>query len=201
MPPARPSVPPAGGAKPPQNPSGARPRASGTWSAPAGSKVNEAYQDLLQEIVEKKKIQAEIRRRPPKKKKGPVIKAVLAVILPPCAAAVWILQPFANVVEPSGPPPDEREAWQMALTDAALQIRDWHDSTGFFPPDLQNAGVALDGVAYRVTGPDEFVLERTTAGGPVAVYMNGQTVGLGTPPLPLPAVDTTPLPPTPGALQ
>lgn len=165
-------------------------------------KVTAAYQDLLQEIAEKKKQQAEIRRRPPKKRKSAVVKAVLAVILPPIAAALWIFNPFALTVTPSGPPPDERGAWLAAMRDAALQIRDWADSTGRLPPDLANAGVTLGGVVYQVTGPEEFTLQGYITEGPVAVYMRGQVLGYGAPPAPPPpAFDSTYFPSDPGALR
>jgi hypothetical protein len=154
-------------------------------------KVTAAYQDLLQEIAEKKKQQAEVRKRPPKKKTSAVIKATLAVVLPPIAAALWIFNPFALQVTPSGPPPDEQGAWIAAMRDAALQIRDWADSTGELPPDLANAGVTLPGLNYQATGPNEFILTSVTIEGPIVVYMRGATFGVGSPPPPpAPIVDS-----------
>ena len=79
----------------------------------------------MQEIVEKKKKAAEVRARPPKRKKGPIIKAVLAVILPPLVALLWIFNPFANGVPVTPRPPDEMGAWREALIQAALTVKEW----------------------------------------------------------------------------
>lgn len=191
-PPPRPSKPPApkaGGAQPPAK--GAAPaRPSSAQKAPT-DKVAAAYQDLLQEIVEKKKKAAEVRSRP-QKRRGPIWKGVLAVVLPPIAAAVWIFDPFAPPPPAPPRPPDERGAWQMALTDAALEIRAWRDSVGGFPIDLPAAGVLLQGVTYERTGPEAFRLQTFTADGLVAVWMDGKTLGLGTAPPPPPSTELLP---------
>ena len=185
-PPPRPSKPPApkaGGASASSKP-GAAPARPSSAQKEQPDKVAAAYQDLLKEIVEKKKKAAEERRRP-KKKQAPFYKAVLAVILPPIAAVAWIFNPFA--LPPPAPPrpPDERGAWQMALTDAALQIREWRDSTGHLPKDLAMAGILLQGVSYDTLGPETFRLQTYTADGVVAVWMEGEAMGYGrTPPRP-----------------
>jgi hypothetical protein len=205
-PPPKPSKPlPRGSTATPAAKPGVKPVPGKAPAArPTGSadKVTAAYQDLLQEIAEKKKQQAEVRKRPPKKKASAVIKATLAVVLPPIAAALWIFNPFALSVTPSGPPPDERGAWIAAMRDAALQVRDWADSTGALPPDLANAGVTLAGLHYQATGTDEFILTTVTIEGPIGVYMRGATFGIGTPPpLPVPQPDSVYFPPDPAALQ
>ncbi len=107
-----------------------KPGAQTTGAQPAGDRVSAAYQDLLQEIVQKKKQAAEIRRRPAKKKKGPVVKAAFAVILPPIVATVGIFQPFA--APPPAPTrlPDELAGWRTTVLDAAAAIKDFRDSTG-----------------------------------------------------------------------
>jgi len=171
-------------------------------SSTSADKVTAAYQDLLQEIAEKKKQQAAVRKRPPKKKASAVMKAVFAVVLPPIAAAVWIFNPFALKVTPSGPPPDERGAWTAAMRDAALVIHDWADSAGRLPPDLANAGVTLTGLHYQATGPNEFTLSTVTTEGPITVYMRGAVFGYGSPP-PIPAApaDSNYFPPDPAAIQ
>ena len=157
----------------------AKPAARTTGAQPGGDKVNAAYQDLLKEIVEKKQRAAEVRRRPPQKRIGPVIKAVLAVILPPIVAAVWIFDPFAPAPAPAPRVPDERSAWQTTLIDAALAIRDWRDSAGVFPVDLEAADIFLRGVTFTVNGPDEFALQTFTSEGVVTVWMDGPTLGIG----------------------
>ncbi|HTK57044.1 MAG TPA: hypothetical protein VL295_09465 [Gemmatimonadales bacterium] len=192
-PPSRPSKPPApkaGGAPTPAKP-GAAPARPSTAQKGQPDKVAAAYQDLLAEIVEKKKKAAEVRSRP-KKKRHPVWKGVLAVVLPPVAAAVWILDPFAPAIPPNPRPPDERGAWQMALTDAALQIRAWRDSAGRFPADLATARVPLQGVTYEKIGDEAFRLQTFTADGLVAVWMDGTTLGLGTAPPPPPSTELVP---------
>lgn len=173
----------------------AKPGARVTGTQPAGDKVTAAYQDLLQEIVEKKQKSAEIRRRPPKRPKGPIVKAVLAVILPPIAAALWIFNPF----EPGPPPapriPDDAATWRAALIDAAQAIREWRDSAGGFPIDLPSADIALKGVTFDVTGPEQFTLQTFTSEGIVTVWMDDTILGVGprptAPPIP-PAVSPTP---------
>ena len=191
-PPSRPSKPPAprpGGASAPAKPGAAAARPSSAQRPPT-DKVAAAYQDLLQEIVDKKK-QAAQQRELAKRKKRSVWKPVLAVVLPPIAAAVWIFQPFAPPPPAPPRPPDERDAWRMALTDAAMQIREWRDSAGGFPADLATAGVLLQGVTYERLGPESFRLQTYTADGLVAVWMEGQAMGYGTQP---------PLPPSPDSL-
>jgi hypothetical protein len=133
----------------------------------------------LKEIVDKKKKAAEIRRLPPKKKKGPVIKAALAVILPPIVAAIWIFNPFAGPPPTSPRPPDEMGAWRATLIETALTIREWRDSAGGFPVDLPAAGITLPGVTFEVTGPEEFSLRTFTSEGTVTVWMVGEQVGVG----------------------
>lgn len=190
-PPSRPSKPPApkaGGASTPAKPGVASAR-PGAAQKGAPDKVAAAYQDLLKEIVEKKQKAAEERRRP-KKKKTPVFKAVLAVVLPPIAAAAWIFNPFAPPPPEPPRPPDQRGAWQMALTDAALQIREWRDSAGRLPADLATAGVLLQGVTYDTLGPETFRLQTFTADGMVAVWMEGNAMGYGTAPPPPPNPDS-----------
>lgn len=189
-PPSRPSKPP----QPPAKGSGA-PGASGAagrptgarpaTSAPAtGDKVAAAYQDLLQEIVDKKKKQAEVRARP-KRKKGPIIKAALAVILPPIVALFWIFNPFANAAPVTPRPPDEMGAWREALIQAALTIKEWRDSAGGLPVDLDAAGVHLQGVTFEVQGADQFTLKTFTTEGVVMVWMDHDQLGVGPKPLPI----------------
>jgi hypothetical protein len=186
--PSKPPVPKTGGATPPAKPGAATARSN---SAQKGQpdKVAAAYQDLLQEIVEKRKKAAEERRRP-KKKRPPIFKAVLAVVLPPIAAATWIWNPFVPPIPPNPRPPDERGAWQMALTEAALQIREWRDSAGILPASLANAGVLLQGVTYETLGPESFRLQTFTGDGLVAVWMEGEALGYGTQPPPPPNPDS-----------
>ena len=152
-------------------------------------KVAAAYQDLLQEIVEKKKKEVQ-QRQQMKRKKTPIWKPVLAVVLPPIAAAVWIFQPFAPPPPAPPRPPDQRGAWQMALTDAALQIREWRDSAGAFPADLPTAGVLLQGVTYDRLGAEAFRLQTYTGEGLVSVWMDGTAMGYGTAPPPPPNPDS-----------
>lgn len=201
-PPPRPPKPPAPRAtgsapapKPAPRGTGATPAARPSGAVPAtGDKVAAAYQDLLQEIVEKKKKAAEVRNLPPKRKKGPVVKAVLAVILPPLAAAVWIFNPFGGPPPSSPRPPDDLGAWRTALIDAALAVREWRDSAGGFPVDLAAAGIDLAGVSYEVTGPEQFDLKTFTTEGVVLVWMDGTRIGVGPKPAP---VDSTVAPPVP----
>lgn len=174
----------------------AKPTARTTGAQPSGDKVTAAYQDLLQEIVEKKKKSAEIRKRPPKRRKGPIVKAILAVILPPIAAALWIFNPF----EPGPPPPpripDDAATWRAALIDAAERIHEWRDSAGGFPIDLASADIPLTGVTFDVTGPDQFVLQTFTSEGIVSVWMDDTILGVGPRPAPIqvapPAAPVTP---------
>ena len=190
-PPSRPSKPPApkaGGASTPGKP-GAAPARPSTAQKPPVDKVTAAYQDLLQEIVEKKK-KAVLERERAKRKKPPVWKPILAVVLPPIAAAVWIFQPFASPPPSTPPPPDEPGAWRMALTDAALRIREWRDSAGAFPADLPTAGVLVEGVTYDRLGPEVFRLQALTGTGVVAVWMDGDAIGYGTEPPPPPNPDS-----------
>ena len=146
----------------------------------------------MQEIVEKKKKAAEVRARPPKRKKGPIIKAVLAVILPPLVALLWIFNPFANGVPVTPRPPDEMGAWREALIQAALTVKEWRDSAGGLPVDLDAADVHLPGVIFDVEGPDAFPLKTFTTEGVVLVWMDHDQLGVG----PKPAgVDSTAAPP------
>lgn len=192
---SKPGVKPTPGVKSVPGKGPARPSTS-------SDKVTAAYQDLLQEIVDKKKQQAEVRKRPPKKKASTAMKAMLAVVLPPIAAALWIFNPFALQVTPSGPPPDERGAWIAAMRDAALIIHDWADSVGRLPPDLANAGITLTGLHYQATGADEFTLSSVTTEGPITVYMRGGVFGYGSPPaIPAAIADTNYFPPDPGAIR
>jgi hypothetical protein len=156
-----------------------KPGARATGSQPALSSVEAAYQDLLQEIVEKKKKTAEIRNRPKPRKKGPVIKAALAVILPPVVAILWIFNPFDPGPAPSPRIPDDMATWRAALIDAAQTIHEWRDSAGGFPVDLATADVPLKGVTFNVTGPDQFTLQTFTTEGIVTVWMDGDTLGVG----------------------
>ena len=163
----------------------AKPAPRTTGAQPIGDTVSAAYQDLLQEIVEKKKKSALIRKLPPKRKKGPIVRAILAVILPPIAAALWIFNPF----EPGAPPPpripDDAATWRAALIDAAQTIREWRDSAGGFPIDLASADIPLTGVTFDVTGPEQFRLQTFTSEGIVTVWMDDTTLGVGTPPVPV----------------
>ena len=134
-----------------------------------------------------------MRKLPPKRKKGPIVKAILAVVLPPIVAAVWIFNPFAGPPPKSPRPPDDLGAWRAALVDAALAIREWRDSAGGFPVDLPAAGIDLAGVSYEVTGPEQFDLKTFTTEGVVLVWMDGTRIGVGPKP---PPVDTT-APPAP----
>lgn len=152
-----------------------------------GDKVAAAYQDLLQEIVDKKKKAAEARARP-KRKRGPVIKAALAVILPPMVALLWIFNPFANGVPVTPRPPDEMGAWREALIQAALTIKEWRDSAGGLPVDLEAADVHLPGVTFDVEGPEAFTLKTFTSEGVVMVWMDHDQLGVGPKP---PPVDST----------
>lgn len=188
----------APGDRPPPRPSKTPPpRASSAVpkpQAPGGSKVEEAYRDLLNEIAEKKKVAAEIKKRPPKKKPKAVMKAVLAVALPPIAAALWIFNPFGN--RHAGPSriPDESLSWQNALVDAALTVRDWKDSAGAFPVDLAAAEVSLKGVTFTVDGDDAFTLQTFTTEGVVTVWMVGEQLGVGPKPAVLPPAPIEQLP-------
>jgi hypothetical protein len=168
---------------------GARPDARPTGSQAATDSVEAAYQDLLQEIVEKKKKSVEVRKRPKPKKKGPIIKAALAVVLPPLVALLWIFNPF----DPGPPPPphipDDVATWRAALIDAAQTIHEWRDSAGGFPVDLAAADVPLKGVTFDVTGPDQFTLQTFTSEGIVVVWMDGNTLGVG------PRIASAPPPP------
>lgn len=181
--PPRPPAPRASVATP------AKPAARTSGAQPAGDKVAAAYQDLLQEIIDKKQKSAEIRRRPPKRRKGPLVKAVLAVILPPLAAALWIFNPF----EPGPPPapriPDDAATWRATLIDAAEAIKEWRDSAGGFPIDLASADIPLKGVTFEVTGPEQFTLQTFTSEGIVTVWMDDTILGVGPRPV---AAETPP---------
>ncbi|MEO6067877.1 MAG: hypothetical protein ABJB33_00345 [Gemmatimonadota bacterium] len=160
-----------------------KPGARTTGSQAGEDKVSAAYQDLLQEIVEKRKQAAEIKRRPAKKKKGPVVKAALAVILSPIVAAVWIFQPFAPPpIEPVRPP-DDVGAWQTALLGGAQRIMDWRDSAGLLPRSLEEAGVPLPGASYEATGESTFVIRGFAGDRPVAIYGDGHRLGIGAAPV------------------
>lgn len=192
----------APGDRPPPRPSKAPPpRASSAVPKPqqgGGSKVEEAYRDLLNEIAEKKKAAAEIKKRPPKKKPKTVLKAVMAVVLPPVAAALWIFNPFGNRHAEPSRIPDESLSWQNALVDAALTIREWKDSAGAFPIDLAAADVSLKGVTFTVDGDDSFTLQTFTTEGIVTVWMEGEQLGVGPKPAALPPAPTEqPLPEAP----
>lgn len=199
-PPPRPPKPPpprATGAAPPPKPApratGAQPAARPSGTVPAkGDKVAEAYQDLLQEIVDKKQKAAAIRRLPPKRKKGPIIKAVAAVVLPPIVALLWIFNPFAGPPPRTPRPPDDMGAWRATLVESALRVREWRDSAGGFPVDLKAAGVDLPGISFDVTGPEQFELKTFTTEGVVLVWMDGERIGVGPKPFP---VDSTIPPP------
>ena len=182
--------------RPPQRPSKApAPRASSAVpGAPAprpseaqasGDKVAAAYQDLLKEIVEKKKQAAEIRKRPPKRRPKAIFRAVLAVILPPIVAAVWIFNPFAPPPPTSPRIPDDLQTWQTTLIDAALAGREWRDSAGVFPIDLAAADIPLSGVTFTVTGAEDFRLQTFTTEGVVTVWMSDTILGIGPPPVPV----------------
>lgn len=185
-PPPRPSkpLPPRGsGAAPAPKPAG---RPSGTVPPP-GDKVAAAYQDLLQEIVEKKKKQAEIRSRPKPKKKSQALKAVLAVVLPPIVAAIWIFKPFDPDLSTPILPENEQGAWRMALVDAALVIQDWRDSAGRLPKDLAEAELELPGVQFASDAPERFTLTVIAEELPLTVWVDGDRLGHGRiPPLPVP---------------
>jgi hypothetical protein len=156
---------------------------------PPGDKVAAAYQDLLQEIVQKKKKEAEVRSRPKPKKKSHVAKAVLAVVLPPIVAAVWIFKPFATDISTPILPQDEQGAWRMALVDAALTIQDWRDSAGRLPRNLAEAEVDLPGVDFQSDGPERFTLVTIAEHTPVMVWMDGPRLGHGRIPPPPPPVN------------
>lgn len=142
----------------------------------------EAYQDLLKEIVEKKKLEAEIRARPPKPKTGTVAKAWAAVILPPIAALVWIFNPFAPGPEPLPPMRDDIATYQTALLGAALAIKDWRDSTGHLPVDLAAAGMPEAGFSYQVDGENAFTLRSYSQQGIAQVWVSGDSIGYGSRP-------------------
>lgn len=180
--------------KPGIRPTGKQPAARTTGAQPAGDKVTAAYQDLLKEIVEKKQKAAEIRRRPPKKKKGPIFKAGLAVILPPIVAAVWIFQPFADREPVATRVPDDAAVWRTTLIDAANTIKDFRDSAGAFPADLESASLLLAGVTYSIEGPEQFTLQTFTTEGLVKVWMSGDTLGFGNRPAPPLPAEAVPIP-------
>jgi hypothetical protein len=185
-PPPRPSkpLPPRGSGVAPAPKPAARP--SGTVP-PAGDKVAAAYQDLLQEIVEKKKKQAEIRNRPKPKKKSHVLKAVLAVVLPPIVAAIWIFQPFAPDLSTPILPGNDQAAWLMTLDDAAFTILEWRDSAGRLPRDLAEAEIELPNVEYVVDTLGRFTLSTIVADEPVMIWTDGVQLGRGRlPPPPQP---------------
>jgi hypothetical protein len=149
--------------------------------------VAAAYQDLLQEIVEKKKKAAEVRSRPKPKPKSHMVKAVLAVVLPPIVAALWIFKPFAPDLSTPILPADEQGEWRMALVDAALTIQDWRDSAGRLPRDLAEAGIDLPGVELHTDAPERFTLTAIAEHTPVTVWVDGARLGHGRiPPLPPP---------------
>jgi hypothetical protein len=50
--------------------------------------------------------------------------------------------------------------------------------------------VLLQGVTYELIGPEAFRLQTYTADGPVAVWMDGATIGYGTAPPPPPNPDS-----------
>ena len=194
--PPKPQPPRASGVTPSPKPEsrapGAKPAARPSGTVPAkGDKVAEAYQDLLQEIVEKKKKAAEVKKSPRKRKKGPIAKAVLAVLLPPLVAVMWIFNPFAPPPPTTPRPPDEMGAWRQALIQAALRVHDWRDSAGGLPVDLEAAGIHLQGVTYEVSGSDAFLLKTFTTEGVVTVWMDHGALGVGPKPAP---VDSTALP-------
>ncbi|HET7041377.1 MAG TPA: hypothetical protein VFI13_05145, partial [Gemmatimonadales bacterium] len=111
-------------------------------------------------------------------------------------AALWIFNPFAAAPPHSPRPPDDMGAWRAALIDAALTIREWRDSAGGFPVDLPAAGIDLQGVAFEVTGPEQFDLKTFTTEGVVFVWMDGERLGVGPRAAP---VDSTAPAPLPGA--
>jgi hypothetical protein len=149
----------------------------------SGDKVTEAYQDLLKEIVDKKKATVEAaKRRPKKRPKGALLKATLAVILPPVVAAIWIFKPFDPA--PPGPvrPPDEAVVWQTTLLSAARRVADWRDSAGYLPLKLEATGVLLPGVTYEVSSDSAFVLRSFAEDRTVSVYVDGALFGIDAPP-------------------
>ena len=160
---------------------GGRPAASKAGSS--GDKVTEAYQDLLKEIVDKKKASVEAaKRRPKKRPKGAILKATLAVILPPAVAAVWIFKPFAPPPPAPVRPPDEAAVWQTTLLSAARRVADWRDSAGYLPLKLEATGVILPGVTYEVSSDSAFVLRSFAEDRTVSVYVDGALFGIDVPP-------------------
>ena len=171
-----------------------KPGARTTGAQPAGDKVSAAYQDLLQEIVEKKKQAAVVRKLPKKKGKGGLVRAVLAVLLPPIVAAVWIFKPFAPPpIEPVRPS-DDAGAWQTALLGAARQVVAWRDSVGALPDSLLEVGVVLPGASYQATGDSSFSIRSYAEDRTVSVFVDGHIFGMNGPPVTAP-------PPAPAVFQ
>ena len=171
----------------------AKPAARTTGAQPSGDKVTAAYQDLLQEIAEKKKTSATIRKNRPKKKaKGAVLRAVLAVLLPPIVAAVWIFKPFAPPPPAPVRPPDEASSWQTALLGAAQLVVAWRDSVGVLPNSLAEAGVTLPGADYTPTGDSTFAIRSYAEDRTVAVFVIGHLFGMDSPPIIAPPPATLP---------
>ena len=142
-----------------------------------------AYQDLLLEIAEKKKLSVEAaKRRPKKKAKGAVLKATLAILLPPIVAAVWIFQPFAPPPVQTLHQPDDVGVWRTTLLAAARRVADWRDSAGYLPLKLEATGVTLAGVSYDVTSDSAFVLRSFVEDRTIAVYVDGHLYSPDTPP-------------------
>lgn len=149
----------------------------------AGDQVTAAYQDLLQEIATKKKVAAEAaKRRPKKRPKGALVRATLAVVLPPLVAAVWIFQPFAPPPVAPVRQPDEVGVWRTTLLAAARRVADWRDSAGYLPLDLAATGVVLAGVSYEVSDDSSFVLRSFVEDRTVAVFVDGHLYGIDAPP-------------------
>lgn len=177
-------------AKPAPRPSTAKPSpTAGSKSAPkkpvaAGDKVTAAYQDLLLEIADKKKRDAaELKRRPKKRDKGAIVRATLAVILPPIVAIIWIFQPFAPPPPAPIRPPDDPEVWQAALLGVARRVSAWRDSTGYLPAKIEGAGVDLPGISYDVMSESTFVLRSFAQDRAVAVFVDGHRFGVNAPPV------------------
>ena len=175
----------------PANPA-ARPTGA-TGAKPGGDKVAAAYQDLLQEIAEKKKTSGAIPKRRPRKSRGAVIRAILAVLLPPVVASIWIFKPFSPPPPAPVRPPDEASSWQTALLGASQVIVAWRDSVGVLPNSRAEAGVVLPGADYTTTGDSTFSIRSFAEDRTVAVYVDGHLFGMNSPPIITPPPAAVPL--------
>ena len=151
-----------------------------------GDKVQAAYRDLLAELAEKKKEEIAERKRPKKKPKSKIVMAVLAVILPPVAAGLWIFQPFAPALPPPVLPQDDWSAWRPLLIEIATEVEEWRDSAGALPATLEAMGLQYPAISYVIVGPTTFELRAFAEDRALLVWGDGDSVGVGPRPVPPP---------------